>query len=115
MHALKTAVYGRFGEVALLMNNAGTAPGGGPWEKIDRWRQVLDVAGCPQPVAREATAALAVHHEHRSRDLAAARTFAQLSLDAGMRPAWNNAVRHRLARIERKMTERGKTGYLYCD
>jgi uncharacterized protein YprB with RNaseH-like and TPR domain len=79
------------------------------------WRQVLGVAGCPQRVAREATAALAIHHEHRSRDLAAARTFAQLSLDTGMRPAWNNAVRHRLARIERKMTEGGETGYLYCD
>ena len=68
------------------------------------WRQVLDVAGCPQRIAREATAALAIHHEHRSRDLAAAKAFAQLSLDTGMRPAWNNAVRHRLARIDRKMT-----------
>src|SRR5205807_3339899 len=43
VHALKTAAYERFGEVGLLMNNAGTAPGGGPWEKIDRWRQVLEV------------------------------------------------------------------------
>src|SRR5690242_17984692 len=43
VHALKTAAYERFGEVGLLMNNAGTAPGGGPWENIDRWRQVLDV------------------------------------------------------------------------
>ena len=25
------------------MNNAGTAPGGGPWEHIDRWRRVLEV------------------------------------------------------------------------
>lgn len=41
--ALKDAVYAKFGEVALLMNNAGTAPGGGPWEHIDRWRRVLDV------------------------------------------------------------------------
>jgi uncharacterized protein YprB with RNaseH-like and TPR domain len=79
------------------------------------WRQVLDVAGCPQRVAREATAALAIHHEHRSRDLAAAKMFAQLSLDTGMRPAWNHAVRHRLARIERKMTEEGETGDLYYD
>jgi uncharacterized protein YprB with RNaseH-like and TPR domain len=79
------------------------------------WRQVLDVAGCPQRVAREATAALAIHHEHRSRDLAAAKAFAQLSLDTGMRPAWNNAVRHRLARIERKITAGGVTSYLYCD
>jgi NAD(P)-dependent dehydrogenase (short-subunit alcohol dehydrogenase family) len=41
--ALKDAVYARFGEVAVLMNNAGTGTGGGPWEHIDRWRQVLEV------------------------------------------------------------------------
>ena len=40
---LKAAVYDAFGEVALLMNNAGTAPGGGPWDHHDRWRRVLDV------------------------------------------------------------------------
>jgi NAD(P)-dependent dehydrogenase (short-subunit alcohol dehydrogenase family) len=40
---LKDKVYARFGEVAVLMNNAGTSPGGGPWEHYDRWRRVLDV------------------------------------------------------------------------
>jgi NAD(P)-dependent dehydrogenase (short-subunit alcohol dehydrogenase family) len=40
---LREAAYGAFGEVAVLMNNAGTAPGGGPWEHIDRWRRVLEV------------------------------------------------------------------------
>ncbi len=43
VQALKQAVYDSFGEVAVLMNNAGTAPGGGPWEHIDRWRRVLEV------------------------------------------------------------------------
>lgn len=43
MQALKEAVYSAFGEVAILMNNAGTAPGGGPWEHIERWRHVLEV------------------------------------------------------------------------
>jgi NAD(P)-dependent dehydrogenase (short-subunit alcohol dehydrogenase family) len=43
VQALKEAAYARFGEVAVLMNNAGTAPGGGPWEHIDRWRRVLEV------------------------------------------------------------------------
>ncbi len=43
VQALRDAVYARFGEVAVLMNNAGTAPGGGPWEHIDRWRKVLEV------------------------------------------------------------------------
>jgi NAD(P)-dependent dehydrogenase (short-subunit alcohol dehydrogenase family) len=43
VNKLKDAVYGAFGEVGVLMNNAGTAPGGGPWDHIDRWRRVLDV------------------------------------------------------------------------
>jgi NAD(P)-dependent dehydrogenase (short-subunit alcohol dehydrogenase family) len=41
--ALKDAAYAAFGDVAVLMNNAGTAPGGGPYEHIDRWRRVLEV------------------------------------------------------------------------
>jgi NAD(P)-dependent dehydrogenase (short-subunit alcohol dehydrogenase family) len=41
--ALKDRVYSTWGEVSVLMNNAGTAPGGGPWDHIDRWRKVLDV------------------------------------------------------------------------
>lgn len=40
---LKDTACQRFGEVGVLMNNAGTAPGGGPWENIDAWRRVLDV------------------------------------------------------------------------
>lgn len=67
------------------------------------WRQVLDTRGCPPPIAREATEALAIHHEHRVRDLAAAKAFALRSLDAELPPARTQAVRHRLARIERKM------------
>jgi len=43
VQALKEQVYARFGEVAVLMNNAGTAPGGGPWDHIERWRRVLEV------------------------------------------------------------------------
>jgi NAD(P)-dependent dehydrogenase (short-subunit alcohol dehydrogenase family) len=41
--ALKDAAYAAFGEVAVLMNNAGTSPGGGPYDHIDRWRRVLEV------------------------------------------------------------------------
>ena len=40
---LRDAVYGAFGEVGVLMNNAGTAPGGRPWDHLDRWRRVLNV------------------------------------------------------------------------
>jgi len=72
------------------------------------WRALLDLPSCPQRLAREANEALAVHHEHRARDLAAAKAFALQSVDA-RNPAWNQAVQHRVARLERKM---GLTGRL---
>jgi uncharacterized protein YprB with RNaseH-like and TPR domain len=68
-----------------------------------RWRQVLEVPGCAAHVRREAAEALAIHHEHRERDLSAARLFALQTLEAGAEAARGDAVRHRLARIERKM------------
>jgi NAD(P)-dependent dehydrogenase (short-subunit alcohol dehydrogenase family) len=40
---LKDRVYAAFGEVAVLMNNAGTSPGGGAWDHYDRWQRVLGV------------------------------------------------------------------------
>jgi hypothetical protein len=72
------------------------------------WQRLLDVHRCPRRVWREATEALAIHHEHRMRDLAAAKTFALRSLERGREPAWAGSTRHRLARIERKMA--GATG-----
>jgi uncharacterized protein YprB with RNaseH-like and TPR domain len=72
-------------------------------EAAERWRLLLEVPGCPSQMRREATEALAIHHEHRDRDLAAAKMFALKSLETGAGPAWGDAVRHRLARIERKM------------
>ena len=38
VQALKDKAYAAFGEVAVLMNNAGTAPGGGPWDHNERWQ-----------------------------------------------------------------------------
>lgn len=40
---LKEAAYARFGEVAILMNNAGTGPGGGPFDHYERWQHVIGV------------------------------------------------------------------------
>ena len=40
---LKNRAYAEFGEVAVLMNNAGTSPGGGPWDHYERWQHVLGV------------------------------------------------------------------------
>ncbi len=67
------------------------------------WRALIDTRGCPPGVRREAAEGLAIHHEHRVRDLDGARTFALESLDVESRPAWTRAVEHRLARLDRKL------------
>ncbi len=43
VQALKAAAYDRFGAVDVLMNNAGTAPGGGPFDHYEGWAKVLGV------------------------------------------------------------------------
>jgi NAD(P)-dependent dehydrogenase (short-subunit alcohol dehydrogenase family) len=39
--AFRDAVIARFGEVAVLMNNAGTGPGGGPMDNYAGWQKVI--------------------------------------------------------------------------
>ena len=53
-------------------------------EAAGYWQQLLALRGCPPPLAREANEALAIHHEHRVRDLAEAKRFALRSLESGM-------------------------------
>jgi NAD(P)-dependent dehydrogenase (short-subunit alcohol dehydrogenase family) len=43
VQALRAAAYDRFGEVAVLMNNAGVGRGGGAFDHYDGWRRVLGV------------------------------------------------------------------------
>lgn len=43
VNCLRDAAYERFGEVAVLMNNAGVGGGGGAWEYPDRWRRLLEI------------------------------------------------------------------------
>jgi uncharacterized protein YprB with RNaseH-like and TPR domain len=76
------------------------------------WRRLLATPGCPPPVAREATEALAVHHEHRDRDLEAAKAFALQSLEVDGQPAWTRAVQHRLARLDKKLKLSGQSSLL---
>lgn len=38
---LKERVYSAFGEVGILMNNAGTGPGGGPFENYEGWQRII--------------------------------------------------------------------------
>jgi len=72
-------------------------------EAAGYWRQLLDVSGCPRHAVREASEALAIHHEHRARDLVMARTFARRSLEHGTSERSNQAVEYRLKRIQRKL------------
>jgi hypothetical protein len=68
------------------------------------WRALLEVPACPPHVAREAMEALAIHHEHRVRDLATAKAFALRS--RGTRAQASPALEHRLMRLELKIKRR---------
>lgn len=67
------------------------------------WRRILELGTCPPGIVREATEALAVHHEHRVRDLSTARTFTLRSLTCQATAARTEALKHRLARLDRKL------------
>ncbi len=71
------------------------------------WTQLLSVSGVSDRLRREATVALAVHHEHRVRDLAAAERFARAALREEAHPGRRRAVQHRLTRLERKRDQSG--------
>ena len=43
VNRLKDRAYAAFGGVDVLMNNAGTSPGGGPFDHYERWQRVLAV------------------------------------------------------------------------
>jgi uncharacterized protein YprB with RNaseH-like and TPR domain len=66
------------------------------------WEDLLGDAAA-EPLRREAAEALAVHHEHRLRDLRAARRLALAALAASRDAAGEQALRYRLARLDRKI------------
>lgn len=72
-------------------------------EAASAWRGILDLRGCPENMKREASEALAVHHEHRVRDLRAAQSFALQSMALNASRTRREAVAHRLARLNRKL------------
>jgi uncharacterized protein YprB with RNaseH-like and TPR domain len=67
------------------------------------WQRLIELRHCPPQVFREATEALAVHHEHRLRDPGAAISFAVKSLPLQSTPRRRQALDHRLARLNRKL------------
>jgi uncharacterized protein len=66
------------------------------------WQAVVEDRRAPAAIRREALEALAIHFEHRARDLDQARRFATLSLAERVGTRRMEGGRHRLTRIERK-------------
>ncbi len=75
-------------------------------EAAAAWQQLLDLGGDRGGLEFEALHALAVHHEHRSKDLTVARAIVLRALAATPDRREQEALRHRLARIERKLGTR---------
>jgi uncharacterized protein YprB with RNaseH-like and TPR domain len=86
-------------------------------EAADCWRALLELTE-PARARRTQTMralrnfaaeALAIHHEHRDRDLSAARELALFALEEAEEVgARAEPLRHRLARLERKIARSGK-------
>jgi uncharacterized protein YprB with RNaseH-like and TPR domain len=72
-----------------------------PHEAAEAWNELAVLPRCAAALRREAKEALAIHHEHRLKDLQAARQHALDLLSDGT--ANPTRVQHRLDRIERKL------------
>jgi hypothetical protein len=78
------------------------------------WRTLARMTDRQSGRRAEAVEALAVHHEHRERNLALARALAQRVLSQAQDPERRAVVRHRLDRLDRKLarlrSEQADTG-----
>lgn len=74
-------------------------------EAAAAWTDLISLGGRPQ-LQREAREALAIHHEHRARDLHEARRHAEAGVAQAIGRAEREAFGRRLARIERKAAGR---------
>jgi hypothetical protein len=72
-------------------------------EAAEAWRQVVRIADRRGASRSEAIEALAIHHEHRERNLELARALAARALAQEPDSARQEAIRHRIARLERKL------------
>jgi len=78
-------------------------------EAAAAWQDVLDLSMLEpaSPLSRRAAEALAIHHEHRARDLETARRYAE-TLGERATGRLASEARHRLDRLDRKLTRRAK-------
>jgi hypothetical protein len=86
-------------------------------EAAAAWQQVFTLThgeggdtSRTQDLARDAAEALAVHHEHRARNLDAARTLARAALALERSRRGTAALQYRLERLERKIGVQQKSG-----
>ena len=70
------------------------------------WQQIVEIDVGPAALTREAIEALAVHQEHRVRDLDRARALALRALEADADERAREGLRRRLARLDRKLSTR---------
>jgi uncharacterized protein YprB with RNaseH-like and TPR domain len=75
-------------------------------EAADAWAQIVALPGCPAAIRREAREALAIHHEHRSRDLQTARLFVLDALAEPIAAPHRARAEYRLRRLETKLAQR---------
>jgi len=81
-------------------------------EAVDAWLGILEIAPQDEGPGGEAARALAVHHEHRSKDLRAARAFAVRAVRVAASEGHRVAASRRLARLDRKLgTKRGRESF----
>ncbi len=72
-----------------------------PHEAAEAWNELAVLPRCAAAFRREAKEALAIHHEHRLKDLQAARQHALDLLREGVTNP--SRLQHRLDRLERKL------------
>ena len=72
-------------------------------EAADAWRALSEIPGVDADLRREALEALAIHHEHRVKDLEAARAFALEALRLAGDARRMEGVQHRLGRLTHKL------------
>jgi uncharacterized protein len=85
------------------------------------WRALVEVTDVPArqrdralgSLRQFAIEALAIHHEHRARDLRAARELALFALEEETGALRADGMRHRLARLDRKLARKQNAQLLF--
>lgn len=79
-------------------------------EAAETWRELASLPRCAAALRREAREALAIYHEHRSRDLGTARALVLDVLKDDPMGRRKAEAEHRLQRLERKIAVREQGG-----